>query len=38
MLDMIETEDFNIFDVRRDTKENELITSITFLLHKNRIF
>jgi hypothetical protein len=38
MMDKINTHDFDIFEVRKNTKENELITITTFLLHKHKIF
>lgn len=38
MLNIISTTDFNIFKIRETTKENELLTSLTFLLHKHKCF
>ena len=38
MLDMIQTLDFDIFSIRNSTKENELITVITYIMHKHRLF
>lgn len=38
MLLIMDTFDFDIFTIRKETKENELITTTTYLLHKHRIF
>lgn len=38
MLNMITTTDFDIFTIRSATKENELLTTITYLLHKHQVF
>lgn len=35
MLNMITTTDFDIFTIRSATKENELLTTITYILHKH---
>ena len=35
MLNIIATTDFDIFTIRTATKENELLTTITYLLHKH---
>jgi hypothetical protein len=35
---LIETPDFDIFQVQKETKGNELITVTTFLMHKLRVF
>lgn len=37
-LDEIEKVEFNIFNLRKTTNENELVTSITYMLHKESIF
>ena len=37
-MEIIDSHDFNIFEVKRSTKENELITVTTYLLHKHNIF
>jgi hypothetical protein len=37
-LEKIETVEFNIFTVRKTTLENELVTVITYLLHKEQLF
>ena len=34
----IETLDFDIFEVKKETNSNELLTVATFLLHKHKIF
>jgi hypothetical protein len=36
-LDRIETPEFNIFNVREHTEEQELVTVATYLMHKNNI-
>lgn len=38
MLDLSSSTDFDIFSIRKWTKENELITITTYLLHKHRLF
>jgi hypothetical protein len=37
-LDLLQTTDFDIFQVKKATNENELITVTTFILHKHRLF
>jgi hypothetical protein len=37
-MEIIDSHEFNIFEVKKHTKENELITVITYLLHKHHIF
>ena len=34
----IETLDFDIFEIKKETNSNELLTVTTFLLHKHKIF
>ena len=38
MMEICHTADFDIFSVRKSTKENELITAVTYILHKHKIF
>ena len=38
MLELVQTLDFDIFSIRKTTKENELLTTITYLLHKHKLF
>lgn len=37
-LDRVEQLEFDIFAVRKSTLENELVTVITYILHKERLF
>lgn len=37
-MEIIDTLDFNIFEVRDSTKKNELITVASFLFHKHRFY
>jgi hypothetical protein len=38
MFEQILTTDFDLFTIRKETKENELIAVTTYILHKHRIF
>lgn len=38
MMEICHTADFDIFSVRKSTKENEMITAVTYILHKHKIF
>lgn len=38
MLELVQSVDFNIFTLKKATKDNELITITTFLLHKHKLF
>ena len=38
MMETVDSHDFNIFEVKRSTKENELITIMTYILHKHNVF
>lgn len=37
-LNRVDQVEFNIFNVRKSTMENELVTVITYLLHKEQLF